>query len=77
MHQRELAEKKEEEEWDYWLPSRRNVVEKWLAKDEGGSSNDSSGEEVSKITPARGEGNPELGNRNQDLGNSNLGNEND
>jgi hypothetical protein len=50
--------------------------EKRLAKEEGGSSGDSSGEEVSKVTPARGEDNPGLGDGNPELGNCNpeLGN---
>jgi hypothetical protein len=50
--------------------------EKWLAEEEGGSSGDSSSEEVSKVTPARGEDNPgssdgnlESGNCNPELGN--------
>jgi hypothetical protein len=65
--------------------------EKWLAKVEGGSSSDSSGEEASKVTPARGEDNsrlgdgklesgncnPELGNCHPELGNRNPGKEND
>jgi hypothetical protein len=49
--------------------------EKWLAKEEGGSDEDSSGEEVNKVTPTRGEnnlgsgdGNPESGNYNPELG---------
>jgi hypothetical protein len=64
--------------------------EKRLAKEEGYSSGDSSGEGASKVTPARGEDNPgsgdgnpesenchsELG-RNPDSGNSNLGKESD
>jgi hypothetical protein len=31
--------------------------EKWLSKEEGGSSSDSSGEEASKVNLARGEDN--------------------
>jgi hypothetical protein len=89
MHQRELAKKKEEER-DYWFNHLRSMIrpeqtwwEKRLAKEEGSSSGDSSGEEVSKVTPARGEdnpgsgdGNPESGNCNPELGNyqSELGN---
>jgi hypothetical protein len=71
MRQRELAEKKEEEERDYWFNSLRPMTkpkqtwrEKWLAKEEGGSSGDSSGEEASKITLARGEDNSGSGDRN-------------
>jgi hypothetical protein len=57
IRQRELAEKKEEEEQDYWFNRLRPVTkpkqtwqEKRLAKEEG----DSSGEEASKVTPVRG-----------------------
>jgi hypothetical protein len=70
--------------------AKANVIGKWLDKEEGGRRDDSSGDEVSKVTPARGEdnprsddGNPELGNshpesgnRNLDSGNSNPGKEN-
>jgi hypothetical protein len=45
MRQRELAEKKEEEEWDYWFNRSRPMTrmeqtwrQKWLAKEEGGRS---------------------------------------
>jgi hypothetical protein len=78
MHQRELAEKKEEEEQDYWFNRLRPMTkpkqtwrEKWLAKEEGCCSGDSSGEEVSKVTPARGEDNPKSGNGNPESGNCN------
>jgi hypothetical protein len=64
MRQRELAEKKEEEERDYCYNHLRPMTklkqtwrEKWLAKEEGGSSGNNSGEEASKVTPARGEDN--------------------
>jgi hypothetical protein len=99
MRQIELAEKKEEEEErDYWFNRLRPVTkpkqtrqEKWLSKEEGRSSGDSSGEEVSKVTPAMGEdnpgssdGNPKLGNCSLESGsyhpesrNYNLGKEND
>jgi hypothetical protein len=98
MCQRELAETKEEEVWDNWFNRLWHVTkpkqtwrEKWLAKEEGCSSGDISGEEASKVTPARGEdnlesgdGNPESGNCNPKLanchpesGNSNPGKEND
>jgi hypothetical protein len=79
MHQRELVEKKEEEEWDYWFNRLQPMTkpkqtwwEKWLAKEEGSSSGDKSGEEASKVTPARGEDNPESGDGNPDSGNCNL-----
>jgi hypothetical protein len=48
------------------------VVGKRLAKEEGGSSGDSSGEEASKVTTARGEDNPGSGDGNLELGNFNL-----
>jgi hypothetical protein len=74
MRQRELVEKKEEEEWDYWFNRLRPMTkpkqkwrEKQLAKEEGCSS----GEEASKVTPARGENNPESGDRNLESGNCN------
>jgi hypothetical protein len=46
--------------------------EKWLAKEEGGSSSDSSGEEASKVTPTRGEDSPRSGDRNPESGNCHL-----
>jgi hypothetical protein len=65
MCQRELAKKKEEEERNYWFNCLRPKTkpkqtwwEKWLAKEECCSSGDSSGEEASKVTLARGEDNP-------------------
>jgi hypothetical protein len=78
MRQRELAEEKEEEERDYWFNHLRPMTkpkqtwqEKWLAKEECGSSNDSSGEEASKVTPAKGESNPGSGDGNLESGNCN------
>jgi hypothetical protein len=57
MRQRELAEKKEEEERDYLFNRLRPMTkpkqtwqEKWLAKDENGSSGDISGEEEVEVT---------------------------
>jgi hypothetical protein len=47
------------------------VVGKWLAKEEGNSSGDSSGEEANKVTSARGEDNPGLGDGNLESGNCN------
>jgi hypothetical protein len=79
MRQKELAEKKEEEEWDYWVNHLRPMMKlkqtwrgKWLAKEEGCSSGDSSSEEASKVTPARGEDNPKSSDGNPDSGNCNL-----
>jgi hypothetical protein len=70
MHQTELAEKKEEEEWDYWFnrlwpmtKPEQTWPEKRLAKEEG--SSDDSGEEASKVTPTRGEDNPGSGDGTQ------------
>jgi hypothetical protein len=55
--------KKEEEEQDYWFnhlwpttKSKQTWQEKWLAKEEGGSSV----EEVSKVTPVKGGKQPEI-----------------
>jgi hypothetical protein len=45
--------------------------EKWLAKEEGGSDEDSSGEEVNKVTPTRGENNLGSGDGNPESGNYN------
>jgi hypothetical protein len=90
MRQRELAKKKEEEERNYWLnrlwpmTPMTKLKQMWraklLAKEEGSSSGDSSMEEASKVTSARGvnnqglgDGNPESGNCNPDSGNSNPG----
>jgi hypothetical protein len=83
MRQKELTEKKEEEEQDYWFNPlcpmtklKQTWRKKWLAKEEGSSSSDSSGEVAIKVTPARGEdnlgsvdGNPESGNCNPESGN--------
>jgi hypothetical protein len=46
-------------------------LEKRLAKEEGGSNGTSSGEEVSKVTLARGEDNSESGDGNPGSGNCN------
>jgi hypothetical protein len=91
MCQRELAKKKEEEEREYWFNRLRPMTlpkqmwqEKWLTKEEGCSNSDNSVEEVTRVTLARGEDNPESGNyhlesgnHNPDSGNSNPGKEND
>jgi hypothetical protein len=45
--------------------------EKWLAKEEGGSSGNSSSEEASKVTPPRGGDNPGLGDGNPEFGRCN------
>jgi hypothetical protein len=79
MCQRELAEKKEEEERDYWFnhlwpmsKPKQTWHEKWLAKEEGSSNGDNSSEEASKITLARGEYNQESGNCNPESGDCHL-----
>jgi ribonucleotide reductase alpha subunit len=78
MRPRELAEKKAEEEQDYWFNRVRPMTkpkqmwqEKRLAKEENGSSGNSSGEEEVEVTSTKGDsnsgsgsGNPESGNRN-------------
>jgi hypothetical protein len=68
-----LAEKKEEEERDYWFNRLRPMTkpkqmwqEKQLAKEEGGSS-----EQVSKVTTARGEDNTGWGDENSESGKCN------
>jgi hypothetical protein len=78
MCQRELVEKMEEEERDYWFNRlwpmtrpKQTWWEKCLAKEEGSSNSDSGGEEASKVTPPRGEDNPGLGERNLESGNCN------
>jgi hypothetical protein len=74
-----LPEKKEEEEREYWFNRLRPMTkpkqtwwERWVAKEEGGSSGDSSGKEASKVTPARGEDNLRSGDENPGSGNCNL-----
>jgi hypothetical protein len=78
MCQRKLAEKKEEEERDYWFNCLRTMTkpkqtwwEKWLAKEQNDSKGDSSGKEEVEVTLAKGDfnlgsgsGNPESGNYN-------------
>jgi hypothetical protein len=80
MCQRELAEKKEEEERDYWSNVSGTMTKlkqiwqkKWLSKEENGSSSDSSGEEEVEVTSDKGGSNPESGNDNSGSGNSNPG----
>jgi hypothetical protein len=73
-----LAEKKEEEEQDYWFNRIRPMTmpeqtwwEKWFAMEEGGSRGDNIKEEASRVTPARGEDNPGSADRNPEFGNCN------
>jgi hypothetical protein len=82
MHQRELADKKEEEEQDYWFnhlqPMTRPKLkwrEKWLAKEENGSSGSS--EEEVEVTSAEGDSNPGSGSNNSESGNCNPGRKED
>jgi hypothetical protein len=77
MHQRVLVEKKEEEERDYWFnhlwpmtKPKQTWWEKWLAKEENGSSSDISGEEEVEVTSDKG-------GSNQGSGNDNPGEEED
>jgi hypothetical protein len=76
MLQKELAEK-EEEQRDYGFNHLRPMTkvkqrwqEKWLAKEENGSS---SGEGEVEVTSDKGGSNPESGNGNSGSGNSNPG----
>jgi hypothetical protein len=78
MRQRELAEKKEEEERDYWFnrlwpmtKPKQTWWQKWLAKEENGSSGDSSDEEEVEVTSAKGDSNPRTGRGNLESGNCN------
>jgi hypothetical protein len=84
MHQRELAEKKEEEERDYWFNRLRPMtklkqtwLEKWLVKEENGSSGNNNGEEEVEVTSAKGDSNPGSGSGNPESGNRNPGGKED
>jgi hypothetical protein len=84
MRQRELVEKKEEEERDYWFnrlwpttKPKQTGREKWLAKEENGSRGDSSGEEEVEFTLAKGDSNPGSGSGNPESGNHNPGEKED
>jgi hypothetical protein len=81
-HQRELAKKKEEEEQDYWFNHLQPMTrpkqkwrQKWLAKEENGSSGSS--EEEVEVTSAKGDSNPGSGSGNSESGNCNLGRKED
>jgi hypothetical protein len=52
---------------------RQTWWEKWLAEEEGSRHSDSSSEEASKVTLARGEDNPDLGNSNSSKENDRQG----
>jgi hypothetical protein len=54
-----------------------NMVGKWLAKEENGSSDDSSSKEEVEVTSNKGGSNPESGNGNLGSGNGNPGKEED
>jgi hypothetical protein len=84
MRQRELVEKKEEEERDYgfnrlWPTTKPKQTgrEKWLAKEENGNRGDSSGEEEVEFTSAKGDSNPGSGSDNPESGNHNPGKKED
>jgi hypothetical protein len=73
-----VGRKKEEEERDYWFNHLRPMNkpkqtwrEKWLAKEEDGTSSDSSGEEEVEVTSAKGDSNPRSGSGNPEVGNRN------
>jgi hypothetical protein len=79
MHQRELAEKKDEEERDYWFnhlrpmtKSKQTWWEKLLPKVENGS-----GKGEVEVTSAKGHSNPGSGSGNPELGNRNPGGKED
>jgi hypothetical protein len=78
LWQKELAEKKEEEDRDYWFnrswPMTKPKLtwqEKRLAKKEDGGSGGSSGEEEQEMASPRGDPNPESSNSNPGSGNLN------
>jgi hypothetical protein len=84
MRQKELAEKKEEEQRDYWFNCLRLMTkvkqtwrEKWLAKEENDNSGDSNSEEEVEVTSDKGGSIPESGNGNPRSGNGNPGEEED
>jgi hypothetical protein len=63
LQQKELAEKKQDEDWDYWFNRSQPMTklkltwqEKWLAKEEDGGSGGSSGKEEQEMASARGGG---------------------
>jgi hypothetical protein len=75
MCQRELAEKREEEQRDLWFNQIRPMtkvkqtwLEKRLAREQNGSSSDSSSEEEVGITSDKGESTSDKGNSNLDNG---------
>jgi hypothetical protein len=80
MHQRELAEKKEEEERYYWFnhlwprnKPKQTWREKWLAREENGSS----AEEEVEVTSAKGDSNTGSGSGNPESSNRNPGGKED
>jgi hypothetical protein len=82
LRQKELAEKKEEEDRDYWFNRSRPMTkpkltwqEKRLAKEEDGGSGCSSGKEEQEMASARGDPNPGLGNPNPSEKEDRLGEE--
>jgi hypothetical protein len=84
MRQRELVEKKEEEDRDYWLNHFRPMTKpkqtwqkKRLAKEENGSNGDNSGKEEVEVTSAKGDSNLRSGSGNPELDNRNPGGKED
>jgi hypothetical protein len=83
MREKELAEKKEEAERDYWFNRLRPMTkpkqtwqEKRLAREENGSSGENSGEEEVEVTSDMGGSNLESGKGHSGSGNGNLGSRN-
>jgi hypothetical protein len=83
MREKELAEKKEEAERDYWFNRLRPMTkpkqtwqEKRLAREENGSSGENSGEEEVEVTSDKGGSNLESGKGHSGSGNGNLGSRN-
>jgi hypothetical protein len=78
LWQKELAEKKEEKDRDYWFNHTRPMTKpkltwrkKWLAKEEDSDSGGSSGEEEQEMASSKGGPNLESGNSNPGSGNPN------
>jgi hypothetical protein len=57
--------------------AKANVVGKWLAKEENGSSDSNNGEEEIEVTSVKGDSNPRSTSGNPELGNCNPGGKKD
>jgi hypothetical protein len=75
MRQRELAEKREEEQRDLWFTQIRPMTkvkqtwhERWLAREENGNSSDNSSEEEVEVISDKGESTSDMGNSNSNKG---------